>query len=64
MALSVSAVLMLAVIVVLLVRRSGLNVMHAIVCMLFGFYLAGSNMAPTIDNFSESVAEMISDLSF
>ncbi|MDT0342505.1 hypothetical protein [Streptomyces litchfieldiae] len=64
MALSVSAVLLLAVIVVLLVRRAGLKVLHAIVCVLFGFYLAGSNMAPTIDDFSTNVSDMISDLSF
>ncbi|TDC05957.1 hypothetical protein E1265_35065 [Streptomyces sp. 8K308] len=64
MALSVSAVLLLAVIVVLLVRRAGLNIMHAIVCMLFGFYLASSNMAPTINDFSNGIADMISSLSF
>lgn len=64
MALEVSAVLLLAVIVVLLVRRAGLNVMHAIVCVLLGFYLASSNMAPTIDGFSSSIADMISELSF
>jgi Ca2+/Na+ antiporter len=62
--LSVSAVLLLAVIVTLLVRRSGLKVPHAIACVLLGFYLAGSSMAPTIDDFSTSVSDMISDLSF
>ncbi|UED84352.1 hypothetical protein [Streptomyces profundus] len=64
MALSVSAVLLLLVIVVLLVRRAGLNTLHAVVCVLLGFYLASSNMAPTIDNFSSGVADMISSLSF
>jgi hypothetical protein len=63
-ALSVSAVLLLAVIVVLLVRRAGLNLMHALVCVLFGFYLSGSNLAPTIDDFTSSIADMISNLSF
>ncbi|MFI7272489.1 hypothetical protein [Streptomyces sp. NPDC049879] len=64
MALSVSAVLLLAIIVVLLVRKAGLNLMHAFVCMLLGFYLAGSNMAPAISDFGSSVAGMISELSF
>ncbi|WP_049569372.1 hypothetical protein [Streptomyces sp. SBT349] len=64
MALSVSAVLLLAIVVVLLVRKAGLKVLHAVVCVLLGFYLAGSNMAPAIDDFSTSVSDMISELSF
>ncbi|RMI38761.1 hypothetical protein [Streptomyces triticirhizae] len=64
MGLTISASLLLLVIVILLVRRAGLKVLHAIVCVLLGFYLAGSNMAPTIDNFSSSLGEMINSLSF
>ncbi|MGK5529946.1 hypothetical protein [Streptomyces sp. URMC 129] len=64
MSVSVSASLLLLVITVLLVRKAGLKVMHAIVCVLLGFYLAGSNMAPTIDGFSNGVADMINSLSF
>ncbi|RKN09109.1 hypothetical protein [Streptomyces radicis] len=64
MLVTVSAVLLLAVIVVLLVRKNGLKIVHAAVCVLLGFYLAGSNMAPTIDDFSTSLSDMISELSF
>ncbi|KAB8165335.1 hypothetical protein FH609_016190 [Streptomyces sp. 3MP-14] len=64
MGLTISASLLLLVIVILLVRKAGLKVLHAIVCVLLGFYLAGSNMAPTIDNFSSSLGEMINSLSF
>ncbi|QKW08963.1 hypothetical protein HUT18_23840 [Streptomyces sp. NA04227] len=62
MALSISAVVLLAIIVVLLVKKSGLNAWHAVVCALLGFYLASSSMAPTIDDFTTNVAGMISDI--
>ncbi|WP_326598825.1 hypothetical protein [Streptomyces sp. NBC_01803] len=62
--MSVSASLLLLVITVLLVRKAGLKVLHAIVCVLLGFYLADSNMAPTIDDFSNGIADMINSLSF
>lgn len=48
MILSISAVLLLAVAVTALCRWAGLRVWHALVCVLFGFYLAGSSLAPTI----------------
>ncbi|MFD7508408.1 hypothetical protein ACFV5N_03510 [Streptomyces sp. NPDC059853] len=64
MALSVSAVLLFAIIVFLLIKKAGLKGMHALVCVLFGFYLASSNIAPTINDVTSSVAGMISNLSF
>lgn len=48
MILSVSIVLLLAVAVAVLCRWAGLRVWHAVVCALFGFYLASSSLAPTI----------------
>jgi hypothetical protein len=63
-ALSISLVVLLAVIVVLLVRKSGLKAGHAVVCVLLGFYLAGSSMADTIDEVTRNVAGMISDIKF
>ena len=47
MALSISAVVLLAIIVFLLVKKSGLKAGHAVVCVLLGFYLASSTIAPT-----------------
>ncbi|MBD0745231.1 hypothetical protein [Streptomyces sp. CBMA152] len=64
MALSISAVVLLAIIVFLLVRKSGLKAGHAVVCTLLGFYLASSSMAPSINNLTNNVAGMISDIKF
>ncbi|AKL67710.1 hypothetical protein OHU17_13335 [Streptomyces goshikiensis] len=64
MALSISAVVLLAIIVFLLVRRSGLKAGHACVCVLLGFYLASSSIAPTLSQLTTNVAGMISGLKF
>ncbi|MET8677606.1 hypothetical protein ABZW18_08450 [Streptomyces sp. NPDC004647] len=64
MALSISAVVLLAIIVFLLVRKSGLKTGHAVVCMLLGFYLASSSIAPTISDLTTNVAGMIGDIKF
>lgn len=64
MALSVSAVLLLAILVVILIKKAGLKALHAVVCVLFGFYLANTNMAPTINEMTSSVANMISNINF
>ncbi len=64
MALSISAVVLLAVIVFILIRKSGLKGPHAIVCVLFGFYLASSTMAPTINDLTTNIAGMIGDIKF
>ncbi|MFD7429870.1 hypothetical protein [Streptomyces sp. NPDC059814] len=64
MALSISAVVLLAIVVFLLIRKSGLKGGHAVVCMLFGFYLASSSIAPTISEVTTNVAGMIGGLKF
>ncbi|KAF4410397.1 MULTISPECIES: DUF2304 family protein [Streptomyces] len=64
MALSISAVVLLAIIVFLLVKKSGLKAGHAVVCMLLGFYLASSSVAPTISEVTSNVAGMIGGLKF
>jgi Na+/H+ antiporter NhaD/arsenite permease-like protein len=63
-ALSISAVVLLAIVVILLVKKSGLKAGHALVCMLLGFYLASSSMAPTISDVTSNVAGMLGDISF
>jgi hypothetical protein len=63
-ALSISAVLLLLIIVFLLIRRSGLKWGHAVACTLLGFYLASSSWAPQINDFTNNVAGMISDIKF
>ncbi|MEI5035262.1 hypothetical protein RB201_28985 [Streptomyces sp. S1A(2023)] len=65
MALSISAVVLLAIIVFLLIRKSGLKGGHAVVCMLLGFYIASScPVAPTISDLTTNVAGMISSIKF
>ncbi|MFE9772772.1 hypothetical protein ACFYOV_14020 [Streptomyces sp. NPDC005931] len=64
MALSISAVVLLAIIVFLLVKKSGLKTGHAVVCMLLGFYLASSTVAPTISELTTNIAGMIGSIKF
>ncbi|ARZ68087.1 membrane protein [Streptomyces albireticuli] len=55
---------LLAIIVFLLVRKSGLKAGHAAVCVLLGFYLASSSIAPTLHSLTSSVTGMISNIKF
>lgn len=48
MAISVSLVALLAVAVWLMYRYAGMRLWHGLVCILFGFYLASSSVAPVI----------------
>ncbi|MBT3151473.1 DUF2304 family protein [Streptomyces sp. CHD11] len=64
MALSISAVVLLAIIVFLLIKKSGLKAGHAIVCMLLGFYLASSTIAPTISEVTTNIAGIIGNINF
>lgn len=48
MILTLSAVILLGALVVMLVRYAGLLLWHASVCVLFGFLLAASSLAPYI----------------
>ncbi|WP_330307115.1 MULTISPECIES: hypothetical protein [unclassified Streptomyces] len=64
MALSISAVVLLAIIVFLLVKKSGLKGGHAVVCVLLGFYLASSTVAPTISELTTNIAGMIGSIKF
>ena len=48
MAITLSLVLVLAVTVWLLYRYAGLKAWHGLICVLFGFYLATSSLAPEI----------------
>ena len=52
------------IIVFLLVKKSGLKAGHAVVCVLLGFYLASSSIAPTINELTTNVAGMIGDIKF
>ncbi|MEU6967939.1 DUF2304 domain-containing protein [Kitasatospora aureofaciens] len=62
MAMNVSAAVLMLVIVVVMVRRAGLKLSHAIVCALLGFYLASSSIAPSINQVTTNLAGMINGL--
>ncbi|KAA6210662.1 hypothetical protein [Streptomyces filamentosus] len=62
MVVSVSVVVLLLVLTVVFLRSGGLKVSHAVVCALLGFFLAGTSMAPTIQDGAASTAEIVSSL--
>lgn len=59
MILSISGVVLLGIIAFLFFRKDGLKLSHAVVCALFGFYLAGTALAPSIESGGESLATML-----
>ncbi|GAA4963945.1 MAG: DUF2304 domain-containing protein [Streptomycetaceae bacterium] len=64
MAVSVSAVTLLGVMVVFLLRKAGMRPLHAIVCTLLGFYLAGTSIAPSIRDAGTSFAGIVNGIHF
>ncbi|MFC8080457.1 hypothetical protein ACFT9I_00985 [Streptomyces sp. NPDC057137] len=62
MAISISLVLLLVVLTVIFVRNGGLKLGHAICCVLLGFFLAGTSMAPSIQDGINSTANVVSSL--
>ncbi|MFE3328434.1 hypothetical protein [Streptomyces sp. NPDC059176] len=64
MAISLSVVLLLAIILVVMIRGGSIKAGPAIVAALFGFFLASSGMAPSISKFLNSIAESINSISF
>lgn len=48
MAISLSLVLVLGIAAWVLHKYAGLKVWHGLICVLFGFYLATSTLAPEI----------------
>ncbi len=58
--LSFSLVLLLGLAVFVLCRFAALRLSHAIVCVLFGFYLASSPLAPTISDAVATLSRLVS----
>ena len=63
MAISLSVVLLLAIVLVVLVRGGSLKPGPAVIAVLFGFFLASTGMAPDINRFLNSIADTISSIS-
>ncbi|MFF2506173.1 hypothetical protein ACFVTY_22695 [Streptomyces sp. NPDC058067] len=64
MAISLSVVLLLAIILVVLIRGGSIKAGPAIVAILFGFFLASTGMANDIQRFLNSIAGMINSIRF
>ena len=62
MAVSISVVLLLLILAVVFLRNGALKFSHALVCILLGFYLASSSMAPTIHQGLTATAQIVSSL--
>lgn len=60
--ITVSLVVVLAVMVWLLIRKGGLKAGHAIAAILLGFYLHDSSLAPSISRVVQSAVETISEI--
>ncbi|MFD7864993.1 hypothetical protein [Streptomyces sp. NPDC057682] len=64
MAISLSVVLLLAIILVVMIRGGSIKGGPAVVAVLFGFFLASTGMAPSINRFMNSIAETINQITF
>jgi hypothetical protein len=64
MILSCSAIVLLAIIVLLFNRKDGLKSSHCIVCILLGFYLASTAIAPSIKAGGDSLAGLLGGIRF
>ena len=62
MIVSVSIVLLLGVLVWFLVRYTALCAWQALVCILFGFYVASSPVAPYVRSAVVAVGRLISGI--
>jgi hypothetical protein len=56
---SISAALLMGAGVFVLCRYAGLRVWHAAVCIIFGFYLASSSLAPDIAQIMTSLFRLL-----
>jgi hypothetical protein len=59
LAITLSVLAVLAIAVFVLCRYAGLRVLHALVCILLGFFLASSSFAPDISRFVSSLIRLL-----
>jgi hypothetical protein len=60
--LTIAPVLLLAVAVALIVRKSGVKAWHALTCALFGFYMASTSLGPGITSALAKVTGAVSGI--
>lgn len=56
---TISVALVLGAAVVLLSKYAGLRISHAAVCIVLGFYLASTSLAPDISNITTSLFRLL-----
>jgi hypothetical protein len=56
---TLSVALLLSAVVIVLCRYAGLRVWHALVCIVLGFYLASSSLAPDIAQITRSLFRLL-----
>lgn len=64
MILPIFGILLLGTVMFIFLRKDGLKMTHAIVCALFGFYLAGTTLVPTIQATGTSLATVLGGFRF
>jgi len=57
--LSLPVVLLFGVLMILLVRKGGMKISHAIVAAIFGFYLASTTLATQINSLDSTIAHLV-----
>ncbi len=62
MAISISVLMLLVILALVFLRNGALKLSHALVCVLLGFYLASTSMAPTIHDGLTATTDMVSSL--
>ncbi|MGW3060632.1 hypothetical protein ACWC98_32525 [Streptomyces goshikiensis] len=60
MAVSISVVVLLAIVVLVLIRGGSVRPWHALACAAFGFFVASTGAAPVITNAISGVTGWIS----
>ena len=59
MTVTLSAAVLMGAAVFILCRYAALRIWHAAVCIMFGFYLASSSLAPDIANVMTSLFRLL-----
>ena len=62
MAISLSVVVLLAIVLIVMMRAGSVKAGPAIVAILFGFFLASTGVAPSINHFLNTLADTISQI--
>ncbi|MBD9726207.1 MULTISPECIES: hypothetical protein [Streptomyces] len=62
MAVSISVVVLLMILTVVFLRNGALKLSHAVVCVLLGFSMAGTSLAPTVHNGLTATADIVSSV--